>query len=407
VRHIKNKRGFGVKIKLTSLIVLLFSANTFAQSNLDYSGNCGEGVNYTFSFVGDLIMHSPLQRKAARNDDFKTLWPEVIPYFQLADFSYANLETPLAQGISLDNKDVGDPGHKYEKNVYTTYPRFNTHFSLADDLIESGIDVVSTSNNHSLDRGAIGADRTVDNLVKSGLKFTGTRKSGETENDRPWYTITDNKGLSVAWLACTESTNGIRDRKKQVLMCHQDKQIILDLITMLDQSVDVVVMLPHWGKEKHERPTKQQVNAGHLWLEQGADMVVGSHPHVLQPMEKYTTSDGRDGLILYSMGNFTTFHYDVEQKSTVVLYVNIEKIADNSIKINGVKFLPLFMRNRTGDLMDVEVHPHLPDNNFRGSGFSDLDKSIDHIFEMYDPINAILEPASKNIEFSHCDRRTI
>ncbi len=394
-----------MRISIVIIFLSLFSVSLSAQS-IDYSNNCGEGVNYTFSFVGDLIMHSPLQRKAARNDDFKTLWPEVIPYFHLADFSYANLETPLADGIGLDNKQTKDPGHKYEKNVYTTYPRFNTHFSLADDLIESGIDVVSTANNHSLDRGAIGADRTVNNLERSGLNFTGTRRTDENENDRPWYTITENKGLTVAWIACTESTNGVPDKYNQVLMCHQDKQIILDLISILDSQVDVVIMLPHWGKEKHQKPTKQQVRAGHLWLDHGADMVVGSHPHVLQPMEKYITSDGREGLILYSLGNFTTFHPDVEQKSTVVLYVNIEKAGNNSIRINGVKFLPLFMRNRTGDLMDVEVYPHLPTNNFRGNGFRDLNKSLEHIFNIYDPINAILEPSNSDIEFSHCDRRT-
>jgi len=107
-----------MQIILASLFVMLFSVSLYGQS-LDYSNNCVGGQSYTFSFVGDLVMHSPLQRKAARLGDFKSLWPGVIPYFNLADFSYANLETPLADGIGLDNKVIKDPGHTYEKDVYT------------------------------------------------------------------------------------------------------------------------------------------------------------------------------------------------------------------------------------------------------------------------------------------------
>ncbi len=381
------------------IFITFFCLSSFAKVN--FSNNCGDGEHLLISFVGDLIMHSPLQRKAADNKDFSSLWQEVIPYFLRSDLSYANLETAVADGVGLNNKETTDPGHVYDKNVYTTYPRFNTHPQLIESLLESGIDVVSTANNHSLDRGSLGVDKTIANLDKYGLKYTGTRK--KNDKDSPWYTITQQNGFSIAWLSCAHSTNGIPDNYKQVLSCSQDENFILQMITQLRQSNDAVVMLPHWGEESKTNPNQRQKRWAKLWLDQGATLVIGSHPHVLQPVEKYITKDGRETLIAYSLGNFTTFHYDVKQKSSVVLFVNFERGDNGDLVINGVRYLPLFMRNRTGWYMDVKVRPLLSDNSYKGKGYEDLDLAIETIKNIFGYTNGIWSSDQNSINYSHCN----
>ena len=166
-------------------------------------------------------------------------------------------------------------------------------------------------------------------------------------------------------------------------------------------------MLPHWGRESRDRQDQSQEILAKRWLDEGATIVAGSHPHVLQPMEKYITADARETFIIYSLGNFTTFHYDFRQKASMVLFLSLEKNAQGEVKINGVKYLPLFIRNRTGNLMDVEVHPIFPDSRFRGNGYAESVDAINHIYEMMGSENAIEEAASDQIEFSHCHRQEL
>src|SRR5690606_34246744 len=126
-------------------------------------------------------------------------------------------------------------------------PLFNASPQLALELMQSGFDVISTANNHALDRGSIGVDLTIETLKEVGIKFTGTRHSEEAE--APWYTIVDKRGWRIAFLACTFSTNGLPDRAKQVLDCFKDTDVILKTVNTLSQrnNIDAVIVTPHWG----------------------------------------------------------------------------------------------------------------------------------------------------------------
>src|SRR4029079_9385040 len=150
------------------------------------------------------------------------------------------------------------------------YPQFNYHPSLIGALKDSGIDVVSTANNHALDRRWAGADRTIKNLKEAGLPFSGTRPS--TDANAPWYTITESKGVKVAWVACSFSTNGIPDTKKQVLHCYEDKATLLSTIRGLKgrPEIDAVIVTPHWGVEYNHAPEQQEKNLAHEMLDAGA-----------------------------------------------------------------------------------------------------------------------------------------
>jgi hypothetical protein len=282
------------KLRFFSLI-FLFTPAVFGSSwkqQLTFAEACTSGHEVSLSFVGDILLHTPLQAQATRHPNrFQSLWPQMIPLFKSVDIAYANLEGPVAPGVSKSGQAVQDPGFRYDDRVYSSYPMFNYHPYLVLDLEESGIDIVSTANNHSLDRHALGADRTVQILEHYGLPFVGTRSR---ENmSRPWWTITRSGNFNIAWIACTYSTNGIRDPHKQVLMCFEQRQEILEMIRTLsnDSNVDAVVVTPHWGREYQHQPSNAEIQLGRAMITAGATAVIATHPHVIQPWEKVSVGD--------------------------------------------------------------------------------------------------------------------
>ena len=313
-----------------------------------FSAACAEGTRITIAAVGDVLLHGPLQQQATvQPERFRSLWAPVADLLAAADLTYANLEGPVAPGTSLSGRDIADPGFRYDNVVYTSYPRFNYHPYLAEDLIETGVDVVSTANNHALDRLSLGADRTLETLDGAGMPYTGTRRRGE--DDALWYTTTTANGVTVAWLACTFSTNQISDRYDQVLGCWEDETKIKRIIGELAASpdIDAVAITPHWGTEYTARPTRAQRTLAKSFLEAGATLILGSHPHVLQPWEKVVTADGRETFAIYSLGNFVSGQSDLARRSTIVLYVGLTK-TDEGVKVNGIRYVPLVMNTREG-----------------------------------------------------------
>ncbi len=352
---------------LSLLYLLIFSISAYGvslQKEIEFDRACETGTQYVISAVGDILLHSPLQKKAVQESDFKVLWQDFIPFFEQVDIAYANLEGPTAYGVNKQGRDTDDPGHVFDDNVYSSYPMFNYHPSLVDDLIGSGIDVVSTANNHSLDRRSLGIIRTIEKLEEVGLPFSGTRKTAD--EDREWFTITEQGSLSVLWIACTYSTNGIPDSKKQVLNCfkEQDRKTIKNIITEQKNLVDAVIVTPHWGVEYQTHPNQRQQLFAKEMLDAGALAIIGNHPHVVQPMEKYITRDNRETFILYSLGNFVSNQGSVSKRSTIVLFLGLTKNR-YGVHLNGVKFLPAYMNNRSGrELMELRV---LDENTSYGS----------------------------------------
>ena len=221
--------------------------------------------------------------------------------------------------------------------------------------------MVSTANNHALDRRWAGADRTIKNLKEAGLPFAGTKAS--TDANPSWYTITEAKGVKVAWVACSFSTNGIPDTKSQVLHCYEDKATLLATIRGLagrPREVDAIIVTPHWGVEYNHAPEQQEKNLAHEMLDAGATAILGGHPHVVQPWEKYTTRDGREGFIIYSLGNFVSGQSGVPKRSSLILYVGLTKGSDGKVTVNGVRHMPLTMAQSpytaklaTGESLDL------------------------------------------------------
>ena len=218
---------------------------------------------------------------------------------------------------------------------------------------ETGIDIVSTANNHAMDRRSIGVDKTIDNLNAKGLPFVGTHKS--TEGTASWSRIVESKGIKVAFVACTFSTNGIPDSKNQVLSCYEDKTTLLSTIQSLKTQADAVIVTPHWGTEYNHSPDAKDKSLGKEMLEAGALAVIGNHPHVTQPMEKIKTSDGRETFIIYSLGNFVSGQTGIDKRSSEIIYLGLTK-GGGKTTLNGVRHMPIYMQNGPYTAVPAEGH---------------------------------------------------
>lgn len=294
------------------------------------------------SFAGDLIIHEDLYKNvlADKEHDFANLWKKTLPLIAKADFSYVNLEGPTAQGITNKLQNKGDVGFIYDKEVYSgTDLLFNYHPSLIDALQRSGFDIVSTANNHSLDRGSKGLDATMDALNKRNIPFIGTRKAGSEDS---LFTLTKIKDFTIAWIGCTEMINGFNDRKSQLLLCYQQREDILKLIARVisEKKPDAVIITPHWGVEYKHKPQQAQIDLAHEFLDMGATAVIGSHPHVLQPVEMYVTKDKRETFIAYSLGNFVANQRGIERKSSAVIYLQFSRDQNKKTVISDYYYEP-------------------------------------------------------------------
>lgn len=294
------------------------------------------------SVIGDVLVHDAIYRSVVNGSkDFSQIWRKSIPLFTKADFSIANLEGPAAMGIDASGRDHGDVGFIYDKVVYSgTDFRFNYHPQILSDLAKSGIDLITLANNHSLDRKAIGIDKTLQAANKIGLPTVGTRSSSDRSGK--FYKIVRIHDLELAVIGCTEMTNGHADTKEQLLFCYKDGKEIEDTIKELRSQVDAIIVYPHWGQEYSNSPDSSQKSYARRFLDAGATAVIGSHPHVLQPWEKYITKDGRETLIAYSLGNFVAYQKGIERKTGVVIYLGISQAANQKGKVVGALYSPTY-----------------------------------------------------------------
>ncbi|UXR64564.1 CapA family protein [Bdellovibrio bacteriovorus] len=326
-----------------SLLISGLCLGSLAVSAAPTKGAYCQDDSVVLGFVGDILVHDALYKSILPKQRFTALWEKAIPLFNKADYMVANLEGPAALGIEKSGRDVGDQGFSYDLNVYSgTKFSFNFHPQILRDLKSSGIDLISTANNHSLDRQWRGIDRTLESAKQVGIATTGTRPS-YAPNEQ-YYHLADVRGYRLAFIACTEATNGIADTRNQVLSCYGKSQQVEGLIRQLRgrSDIDAVIVLPHWGVEYSSKPDKSQISYARRFLEAGAAAVVGSHPHVLQPWETYRTADGRQTMIVYSLGNFLAFQSGTEKKTGAVVYLRLKKDAAGRTQLVTAYYTPTY-----------------------------------------------------------------
>lgn len=322
------------------LILLIISCQSISKEPVRHlQSDTKKDPSFIISFFGDVIIHERLRlREESSNEGYDTIWSAVQKYIDHSDITYANLEGPVAPEIG------GVSG----------FPLFNFPEEIIPALKKSGIDIVSTANNHALDRQSRGIEVTISNLKKYDLAYSGTisNEAELTGNKASWWGLTPIKGasLNVAWIACTEMTNGHIDKQNQVLYCFKNKDKIRSLIQDLKARNDIagIIITPHWGEEeKFEIESSRREWAQQL-LNDGAAAIVGSHPHVLQKVENFKTEDGRAGFIAYSMGNFVSNQPWTQNKTSMMLLTKWKLNELQKLELSDLKYIALWM-NRTSE----------------------------------------------------------
>ncbi|MCC5889209.1 MAG: CapA family protein [Alkalibacterium sp.] len=251
-------------------------------------------IDIRLSAVGDVMGHGSQLESAydAETDtyDFTSVFEDIRPHIEGADIAIANLETTLA----------GD------SRPYIGYPLFNTPDAIVDALDYAGFDTIITTNNHSLDTRAEGLRRTVEVIEEKGLDPVGT--FSEAPESHVFYK--DVNGIKIAILAYTEHLNGLEaqysdQELNDMVNMISEERILADIEEAREADVDIMVSYLHWGQEYQREPNDYQRHYAELLTREGVDIILGSHPHVIQPTE-FLEVDGNESFVAYSLGNFVS-----------------------------------------------------------------------------------------------------
>ena len=315
----------------------LFKNNENIPTTTTTSIEPQKDITINMTVIGDIMCHTTnfydAYEKTSDTYDFSKVFSDIQNYIQSADISIGNLETTFA------GKDIG----------YTGYPTFNTPEQLAQNLVDLGLDVVSTANNHSLDKRYSGLVSTLDELDKVGLSHTGTYRSKEEQNT---ILIKDVNGIKIAFLAFTYGTNGIPvPTDKEYCVNLIEEHLIIDQINKAKQlNPDIICVNMHWGDEYKLKQNSTQEELADLLFKNGVDIILGSHPHVLEPMQKRTITleDGstKDGFVIYSLGNFMSGQVIENTRNSIILNLQITKHSDNKITIDSYNYIPTYMLDK-------------------------------------------------------------
>lgn len=293
-----------------------------------------EPINFTMTAIGDTLCHNTqywdAYNSSTKQYDFSYVYDDIKDYTSSADITIGSLETTFA------GEDRG----------YSNYPVFNSPDNLATGLKDIGVDVISLAGNHALDYGYSGICRTIDVLDNVGISHLGTYKSAE---DQDKILIKDVKGVKIAFINYTYGTNGIPvPSDKPYCLNLIDKDLISKQIKQAkEQNVDMIVACMHWGTEYKTSANDEQKELADFLFNSGVDIILGNHPHVLEPMEKKTITldDGstKDVFVVYALGNFTADQRAEITRDSAILNLDITKDSDGKILINKVSYVPIYM----------------------------------------------------------------
>lgn len=326
----------------------------------------------TVCVTGDILMHMPVINTGLQSDgsyDFSSIFRYLSPYTQSADYAIANLETTLAgtQG-----------GYKY-----SGYPAFNCPDEIVDSLKEAGFDMLLTANNHCYDTGEYGFLRTVRTIRNKGLEVLGTRES----TGDPIYTVKEINGIKIGMVCytyegqpenptagtvymnrnalsatCAPLVNSFLDSSPDAF--YQEPQQVLT--QMKQAGAEATVMFIHWGTEYQTIPGNQQQQMAQQLCDLGFDVIVGGHPHVIQPMALLTsrTDPAHKTVCLYSTGNAVSNQRIAEMdlktghtEDGLLLRLTFSKYSDGTVYLENTDVLPCWVDLRTSPSREYPILP--------------------------------------------------
>ncbi|NWJ45297.1 MAG: CapA family protein [Chloroflexi bacterium] len=315
------------------------------QTPLSSMNNCGSGVStdthFTLAATGDFFPHLIIQH-AGESLGYDYLFDKVRPFLANTDLGYTNFDGALLEDAPLSE-----------------YPNFNFSPQLAPALKKAGIGVVSTANNHILDKGLRGLDATLKVLDNSGILQHGTVSGEDVTKPRPPYLpinlSRNGVKVKIGFLSFTWGTNGIPDPNNQVNLLWETNEYgrqgkirpqVLEAIAQARSETDFVVVAAHWGQEYNFYPEEYQIEGAKQMAAAGADVILGSQPHTLQPLDIIETGNHKT-LVIYSLANFLAAQsWNQQEKFTntsVILYVGFARREDGKVQLTGYRYLPIMM----------------------------------------------------------------
>jgi poly-gamma-glutamate capsule biosynthesis protein CapA/YwtB (metallophosphatase superfamily) len=272
-----------------------------------------EEKKVAISAVGDVMLGNRLN-SILKQKGYESPFQATVDYFKDADISFCNLEAPLTTSDDIIPKEFN----------------FKADPEAVKSLIYAGIDIVSLANNHAMDYGKKGLEETMKVLEANNIRYVGVWK-----DERRQAEIIEKNGLKVAWLAYSGVSHPEFESKDfRYGTLPSLIQYIQKDVKEADSLADIVVVSLHCGKEMSKEPIEYQKVRAHAAIDAGADLVIGHHPHVLQPIEHY-----KNGLIVYSLGNFVFGSYS-SIKSSAILQATISNDSGKN-KIENINIIPV------------------------------------------------------------------
>lgn len=308
-------------------------------------------TTFRLGAIGDVLCHNTQYWDAYNSEtgeyDFSYVFEDISRYTRTPDLVIGSLETSFAG----------------EERGYSNYPTFNSPDNLAVSLKKIGVDILSTAGNHCLDMGFSGLSRTIDVLDNVNISHLGTYKTQEDQKQILYKYV---KGVKIAFINYTYGTNGIPvPSGKEFCVNLIDKTLIKEQIDLAkSEGADVIVACMHWGTEYRTTANSEQKELADFLFQNGVNVILGNHPHTLEPMEKRTVTleDGstQDGFVIYALGNFTGDQNAENTRNSIILDLTITKNTDGKITIDKVEYTPIYMyknsnaKSKKFKVLDIE-----------------------------------------------------
>ena len=342
------------------IIVIISSVTLSAQERI------------TLLFVGDLMQHDA-QIKAAQTNksyDYSDCFKHIKEEISQADIAIGNLEVTLG----------GKP--------YRGYPSFSAPDEFLYAIKDAGFDVLLTANNHCLDRGKKGLERTAHLLDSLKMPFTGTYRTPEDRQQR-YPLLIEKNGFRIALLAYTYDTNGIKPSTPNIVNYIDTVQIKGDIQAARRMKPDAIIACMHWGLEYHSLPHSSQKKLADWLIDQGVDHIIGSHPHVVQPMEvRQDQHHPSRHLIAYSLGNFISNMSRENTDGGAMVKLELKKLWGITRMENCSYSLIWTSRPILGKKTNYEVYPaSFFSQSIQNEEFTPFQRFLNNTRELYQKYN--------------------
>ncbi len=286
----------------------------------------------TVRAVGDIMMHKEQldAQKKKTGYDFHTSFKVIAGSLQAADFTMGNLEGTIG---------------KANGKGYSGFPAFNAPPALLDALKDAGFDLLTLANNHMLDRFEQGVQKTLDNLDERQMPHVGANRTPE---ERDTLFIFEVNGIKLGVLAYAEQTNGMERYTDPGVLPFavnliSKTNIAKEVEAIREAGADVVIACVHWGTEYERKPDDFTVKTAQRLADAGVDVIVGSHPHVVQKIAWLKRADGGRTLCAYSLGNFTGYMFDPYTCDGIIFQFTVQERTDGGFEVTEPSYVPIFL----------------------------------------------------------------